>query len=46
MHRFVTAVLLVMVFLALIALLYDVLNPNVGWIRDQLAALMQHPFTI
>jgi transcriptional regulator with XRE-family HTH domain len=46
MHRLVTAVLLAMVFLALVALVYDVLNPDVGWIRDQLAELLQRPFSV
>ena len=46
MHRFVTAVLLVIQFFCVLALIYDALNPDVGWLRDHLAALIQYPFYI
>lgn len=41
MHRTVTIILLGMLFMVLLALIYDVLNPNVGWIRRMFASLQQ-----
>lgn len=41
MHRFVTTVLLTMFCLVLIALIVDLLSPNVGWIRRALGVSMQ-----
>lgn len=39
MHRTVTIILLGMLFMVLLALIYDALNPNVGWIRSMFASL-------
>lgn len=39
MHRTVTIILLAMLFLVILALIYDALNPNVGWIRSMFASL-------
>lgn len=41
MHRFTTGVLLCIVAAAAIALLVDVLNPDVGWIRRALTRTQQ-----
>ena len=41
MHRFTTGVLLCIVAAAAIALLIDVLNPDVGWIRRALTRTQQ-----
>ena len=41
MHRFVTTVLLTMFCLVLIALIVDLLSPNVGWVRRALGISMQ-----
>lgn len=41
MHRFTTGVLLCIVAAAVIALLIDALNPNVGWIRTALGRTQQ-----
>lgn len=41
MHRFTTGVLLCIVAAAAIALLIDVLNPDVGWIRRALTRAQQ-----
>lgn len=41
MHRFTTGVLLCIVAAAVIALLIDVLNPDVGWIRTALGRTQQ-----
>jgi len=41
MHRITTGVLLVLVFLAVVALIVDLLNPNVGWIRKALGIGLQ-----
>ena len=41
MHRFVTTVLLTMFCLVLIALIVDLLSPNVGWVRRALGLTMQ-----
>ena len=41
MHRFTTGVLLCIVAAAVIALLIDVLNPDVGWIRRALENAQQ-----
>lgn len=41
MHRFTTGVLLCIVAAAVIALLIDVLNPDVGWIRRALTRTQQ-----
>ena len=41
MHRFTTGVLLCIVAAAVIALLIDVFNPDVGWIRRALTRTQQ-----
>lgn len=41
MHRFTTGVLLGIVAAAVIALLIDILNPDVGWIRRALTRMQQ-----
>ena len=41
MHRFVTTVLLTMLCLVLIALIVDLMDPNVGWIRRAFHVGMQ-----
>lgn len=41
MHRFITTVLLTMFCLVLIALIVDLLSPNVGWVRRALGISMQ-----
>ena len=41
MHRFVTTVLLSMFCLVLLAIIIDLLNPNVGWIRRAFHVGMQ-----
>lgn len=44
MHRFVTAFLLIMLFFALSALVYDLMNPSVGWIRETASILTKRLF--
>lgn len=41
MHRFVTTVLLSMFCLVLIAVIVDLLNPDVGWVRVALRGCVQ-----
>ena len=39
MHRAVTIILLGMLFIVLLVLIYDALNPNIGWIRRMFYSL-------
>lgn len=40
----IIGVLLIIVILALGALLVDIMNPNVGWIRDTMSAVIAFPY--
>lgn len=41
----IIGVLLIIVILALGALLVDIMNPNVGWIRDTMSAIVSFPYS-